>query len=57
MNANEFVLNKEVTVKVSEGKEVKGILKGISEECSGKITATVEYLTPIRQNFELEKIS
>ena len=57
MNVNEFALNKEVTVSVSEGKQVKGILKGVSEDCNGKITATVEYLTPVRQNFELEKIS
>lgn len=57
MNANDFILNKEVTLTISEGKEVKGILKGINEDCSGKATVSVEYLTPIRQNFELEKIS
>ena len=57
MTANDFILNKEVTLTISEGKEVKGILKGINEECGGRITVSVEYLTPIRQNFELEKIS
>ncbi|MBU3193474.1 hypothetical protein [Clostridium algidicarnis] len=57
LNANDLKLNQNVKVKLSDDTEKDGIIKGINEESgTGKVRVKVEYLTPVRNDFDLENV-
>lgn len=56
-NFNDLKLNQNVLVRLSDGSEKKGKVKGINEENgTGDIKVNVEYLAATREDFDLKDV-